>query len=106
MDSPSKGSTPDPGRERPFRIILVAGARPNFVKIAPIHALLADDPAFDPVIVHTGQHYDEAMSKVFFDQLGIPVPDVNLEVGSDTHARQTSAVMVAFEEVLGKPKTP
>jgi UDP-N-acetylglucosamine 2-epimerase (non-hydrolysing) len=79
----------------------VAGARPNFMKIAPIARELRNAPeGWRHVLVHTGQHYDEAMSKVFFRDLGIPEPDVNLSVGSGSHAVQTAAVMTAFEPVL------
>jgi UDP-N-acetylglucosamine 2-epimerase (non-hydrolysing) len=71
------------------------------MKIAPIVAALQRFPAaFTPVIVHTGQHYDEKLSRVFFEELGIPRPDVNLEVGSGSHAQQTAAIMTAFEPVL------
>jgi UDP-N-acetylglucosamine 2-epimerase (non-hydrolysing) len=86
---------------RPCRILSVAGARPNFMKIAPISAELRRWPAlFDSRIVHTGQHYDEKLSQIFFDELGIPRPDVNLDVGSSSHAQQTAAIMVAFESIV------
>lgn len=86
---------------RPYRIVNVVGARPNFMKIAPIAAQLARLPdVFAPTIVHTGQHYDDKLSEVFFTELGIPPPDVNLGVGSASHARQTAAIMEAFEPVL------
>jgi UDP-N-acetylglucosamine 2-epimerase (non-hydrolysing) len=85
----------------PLRILAIAGARPNFMKIAPIVAALRRSPGtFEPVIVHTGQHYDEKLSQVFFDELGIPRPDVNLSVGSGSHAQQTAAIMSAFEPVV------
>lgn len=80
-----------------MRICNVVGARPNFMKMAPVVAELARR-GLDQVLIHTGQHYDARMSEVFFDELGMPRPDLNLEVGSDTHARQTAAVMVAFED--------
>ncbi len=80
-------------------IICVVGARPNFMKIAPIMAAFAKKP-IAAKLVHTGQHYDPAMSDSFFDQLGIPRPDVNLEVGSASHAVQTAEIMRAFEAVL------
>jgi UDP-N-acetylglucosamine 2-epimerase (non-hydrolysing) len=81
--------------------VLVAGARPNFIKIAPIARALAQHPAdFSMTLVHTGQHYDAEMSDVFFNELGIPRPDFNLHVGSGSHARQTAAVMTGFEDVL------
>jgi UDP-N-acetylglucosamine 2-epimerase (non-hydrolysing) len=85
----------------PRRIASIAGARPNFMKIAPIIAALRRRPAsFESVLVHTGQHYDEKLSQVFFDELGIPRPDINLNVGSGSHAQQTAAVMAAVEPVL------
>lgn len=83
------------------RLLFVVGARPNFMKIAPIVRELARWPLdFASHLVHTGQHYDEKMSDVFFQQLGIRRPDVDLGVGSGTHARQTAAVMTAIEPVL------
>jgi UDP-N-acetylglucosamine 2-epimerase (non-hydrolysing) len=86
---------------RPRRIVSIAGARPNFMKIAPIVAALRRRPeTFESVLVHTGQHYDEQMSQVFFDELGIPRPDINLNVGSGSHAQQTAAIMVGFEQIL------
>jgi len=82
-------------------IFHVVGARPNFMKIAPIMAVLARFPdEFQQSLIHTGQHYDRNMSEVFFEELGLPAPDVNLEVGSGTHARQTAEVMVRFEAVV------
>ena len=83
-----------------IKIHLIAAARPNFMKIAPLyHALKSKDWA-DPVIVHTGQHYDLNMSDVFFKDLGIPDPDIHLGVGSGSHAEQTGRVMMAYEKVL------
>jgi UDP-N-acetylglucosamine 2-epimerase (non-hydrolysing) len=87
---------------RPLEILLVAGARPNFMKIAPIYWALREHAA-DHVrvtIVHTGQHYDAKMSDDFFRDLRLPAPDVNLEVGSASHAEQTARVMTGFERVL------
>ena len=82
-------------------MILVAGARPNFMKVAPVlRALASRDHAFAPALVHTGQHYDEGMSDVFFRQLGIPEPDVHLGVGSGSHGAQTGRILAAFEEHL------
>jgi UDP-N-acetylglucosamine 2-epimerase (non-hydrolysing) len=79
----------------------IVGARPNFMKIAPIVAQLrAAGDGIDSVLVHTGQHYDEKLSQVFFDELSIPHPDVNLNVGSGSHAQQTAAIIAAFEPVL------
>lgn len=80
------------------RICNVVGARPNFMKMAPV-VLELMARGFDQLLVHTGQHYDANMSDVFFDELGMPRPDVHLGVGSDSHARQTAAVMVGFEAV-------
>lgn len=82
------------------KIICVVGARPNFMKMAPILEAMAARPAeFAPLLVHTGQHYDERMSKTFFEELGLPRPDMDLGVGSGSHAQQTAKVMMAFEEV-------
>lgn len=79
---------------------LIAAARPNFMKIAPVyHAMKAADWC-DPVIIHTGQHYDANMSDSFFDDLGLPAPDYNLEVGSGTHAEQTGRVMITYEKII------
>jgi UDP-N-acetylglucosamine 2-epimerase (non-hydrolysing) len=83
----------------PMRILLVAGARPNFMKIAPIAAILQQRQV-ECLIVHTGQHYDAAMSEAFFADLGIPAPDYHLGVGSGSHAQQTARVMESFEPVL------
>lgn len=81
-------------------ITIVAGARPNFVKIAPIiHAILADG-SMKFSLVHTGQHYDERMSGSFFKELGIPAPNINLGCGGGTQAEQTAAIMVSFEKYL------
>ena len=81
-------------------ITIIAGARPNFVKIAPIIHALQDDGAISFRLVHTGQHYDERMSGSFFKELGIPAPDVNLGCGGGTQAEQTAAIMTAFEKDL------
>ncbi len=86
------------------KIILVAGARPNFMKIAPLIKELQKHKEFIPMLVHTGQHYDEKMSDLFFRQLNIPEPDVNLEVGSASHAVQTARIMEGFEKVCLKEK--
>ena len=84
------------------RILVVAGARPNFVKIAPLMSSMrtAVDSPVDVLLVHTGQHYDDAMSHVFFEQLGIPRPDMNLDVGSGSHGSQTAEIMLRFEPVV------
>jgi len=81
------------------KIILVVGARPNFMKIAPLMHQLIGDTDIKPVLVHTGQHYDSQMSGRFFEELGIPAPDINLEVGSASHAEQTAKIMIGFEKV-------
>ena len=81
-------------------VINVVGARPNFMKMAPILEAMRKRPdRFRPLLVHTGQHYDERMSQSFFVDLGMPKPDLNLEVGSGSHAEQTARVMVEFENV-------
>lgn len=82
-----------------MRVICVAGARPNFMKIKPVVAAL-EARDVDVVLVHTGQHYDSAMSDTFFTELGLRAPDVHLEVGSGSHAEQTGRVMTAFEPVV------
>jgi UDP-N-acetylglucosamine 2-epimerase (non-hydrolysing) len=83
-----------------IKVLSVVGARPNFMKVAPLHRALLRSGAFQPKIVHTGQHYDERMSDVFFRQLEMPEPDIYLGVGSGSHAQQTARVMTAFEEVV------
>ena len=84
--------------------MLVAGARPNFIKVAPVLRALNARGTFRVTLVHTGQHYDEAMSGGFFRLLGIPDPDVNLNVGSASHAVQTARIMERFEPVLEEHK--
>ncbi|MFZ5516343.1 MAG: non-hydrolyzing UDP-N-acetylglucosamine 2-epimerase [Candidatus Zhuqueibacterota bacterium] len=81
-----------------MKIVTIVGARPQFVKAAPVSQALRRQ--FTELILHTGQHYDENMSRVFFDELGIPRPDKNLEIGSDSHARQTAAILVGVEQYL------
>lgn len=81
-----------------MKILSIVGARPNFMKVAPM-ARAFNDSSIDFRIVHTGQHYDKAMSQDFFDQLGIPEPTINLEVGSGSHAVQTAEIMKRFEPV-------
>ena len=86
-----------------LRIINVVGARPNFMKIAPVIDEMRRRPArIEPLLVHTGQHYDESMSDSFFEDLRIPRPDIDLGVGSGSHSEQTARVMIAFEQVLLK----
>jgi UDP-N-acetylglucosamine 2-epimerase (non-hydrolysing) len=88
-----------------MKIISVVGARPNFMKIAPVmEAMKARPGHFDHILVHTGQHYDEKMSAAFFDDLGLPRPDLDLGVGSGSHAEQTGKVMMAFEKVCLREK--
>jgi UDP-N-acetylglucosamine 2-epimerase (non-hydrolysing) len=84
----------------PVKILCVAGARPNFIKIAPLMRAFGAHPGFVPRLVHTGQHYDAKLSQVFFVELGIPKPDLELEVGSASHAAQTAEIMRRFEPVL------
>ncbi len=81
------------------KLILVAGARPNFMKIAPLMHALQGHKTIQPILVHTGQHYDVKMSGQFFDELNIPSPHINLEVGSASHAVQTARIMEGFEKV-------
>ena len=83
-----------------MKIINVVGARPNLMKIAPLMDAFASSVDIEPLLVHTGQHYDENMSDLFFRQLGIPEPDLNLGVGSGSHAVQTAEIMKAFEPVV------
>jgi len=83
-----------------IKIICVCGARPNFMKIAPIMRAFNSKGDFHTLLVHTGQHYDENMSRLFFDELQIPAPDINLEVGSASHATQTAEIMKRFEPVV------
>ena len=82
------------------KIHLIAAARPNFMKIAPLYHALKKETWAEPVIVHTGQHYDLNMSDVFFQDLKLPEPDIHLGVGSGSHAEQTGQVMIAYEKVL------
>lgn len=82
-----------------IKLILVAGARPNFMKIAPLMHALEGHKTIDAILVHTGQHYDKKMSGSFFEELNIPEPHINLEVGSGSHALQTARIMERFEQV-------
>jgi len=86
--------------ERPLKIISVVGARPEFIQATPVSRALRK--SHQEILVHTGQHYDYLMSQTFFDELGIPAPDYNLEVGSGTHAGQTAEILVRFEELVLK----
>jgi UDP-N-acetylglucosamine 2-epimerase (non-hydrolysing) len=88
-----------------MNVVLVGGARPNFMKVAPVIRALSRLDGVSSRLVHTGQHYDGSMSDVFFEQLGLPAPDAYLNVGSGPHGAQTGRVMTAFEEYLqGRPK--
>ena len=87
-----------------IKIACVVGARPNFMKIAPILEAMKAYPEIIPLLVHTGQHYDFEMSQVFFNQLDIPEPQVNLGVGSESHAVQTAKIMLGFEKVVSHHK--
>ncbi len=90
---------------KPIKIIhLIAAARPNFMKIAPLYHALVKEKWANPVIVHTGQHYDVNMSDFFFRDLGLPAPHIHLNIGSGTHAEQTGRIMIAYEKVLFKTK--
>ncbi|MGA2357360.1 MAG: UDP-N-acetylglucosamine 2-epimerase (non-hydrolyzing) [Terriglobales bacterium] len=83
-----------------MKVFHIVGARPNFMKVAPVLNALKSQKHVVQTLVHTGQHYDVNMSDVFFEQLGIPAPDVNLAVGSGSHARQTAEIMTRFEPVV------
>lgn len=93
------GSASSSGASEVPNICLVAGARPNFMKIAPIIRALGANGRVQHTLVHTGQHYDRDMNDVFFDELGIPKPDVFMGCGGGTHAQQTAKIMVGFEEL-------
>jgi len=84
------------------RILVVAGARPNFVKVAAVIKALKRTPGVDVTLVHTGQHYDYRMSASFFEELALPEPDIHLGVGSGSHGEQTGRILAACEEVLLK----
>jgi UDP-N-acetylglucosamine 2-epimerase (non-hydrolysing) len=87
-----------------MKIMVVAGARPNFMKVAPLiealQAVQARRPALEYTLVHTGQHYDAQMSQAFFEDLGLPRPDVDLGVGSGSHAEQTGKIMIGSSPSL------
>lgn len=85
---------------KPIKVAAVVGARPNFMKVAPLAWGAKDRSTIDLRIVHTGQHYDRNMSDLFFEELGIPEPAVNLGVGGGTHASQTAEIMVRFEKYI------
>ena len=87
-------------RKGRLSILNVVGARPNFMKIAPLMSAYRKSDTIDPLLIHTGQHYDEGMSNLFFRDLCIPKPDIDLEVGSGSHAVQTAEIMKSFESVV------
>lgn len=87
-----------------MKIISVVGARPNFMKIAPLHRAFSIHPKIESKIVHTGQHYDEKMSDIFFNQLGLPKPHFHLGIGGGSHTHQKAHVMLAFEKILEEEK--
>jgi UDP-N-acetylglucosamine 2-epimerase (non-hydrolysing) len=87
-----------------IKIANVVGARPNFMKIAPLVDEMKKHDEIEPILVHTGQHYDQTMSKLFFDDLGLPKPDIYLGVGSGGHGTQTGKIMIEFERVLQESK--
>ena len=87
-----------------MKIIFVVAARPNFIKMAPLFSKVKNNSKVETVIVHTGQHYDNNMSDVFFRQLSIPEPEYNLGIGSCSHSEQTARIMISFEKVLDKEK--
>lgn len=99
-------------RTKTIKVALVVGARPNFIKISPIIRAIknhnkrrrSNRPSIDYNLVHTGQHYDECMSDHFFDDLKIPLPHINLDVGSSSHSKQTAQIMMRFEEVIVRDK--
>src|SRR5579864_2150843 len=87
-----------------MKIVNIVGARPNLPKIAPLIREMRRHPEIEPVLVHTGQHYDEKLSDVFFRQMGIPAPDFNLEVGSGSHGWQTAEILKRMELLLVEQK--
>jgi len=87
-----------------YIILCVVGARPNFMKIAPIMQAMQQSALLEPSLVHTGQHYDQAMKDAFFQELGIPEPDYDLGVGSGSHGQQTAEIMLRFEPILDQIK--
>lgn len=85
-----------------MKVVTVVGARPQFIKAAAVSRVIRNE--MEEILIHTGQHYDSNMSDIFFDELSIPKPDVNLGIGSETHARQTAEMMIGIEDILMKQK--
>ncbi len=83
-----------------FKIATIIGARPQFIKAAPVSKAFKDHPSFEEILIHTGQHYDKNMSKVFFEELGIPKEKYNLEVGSNSQTKMTAEMMVRMEDIF------
>lgn len=100
VDHAASANAPGRRADRRIRVLCVAGARPNFMKIAPLMREFGARETFEPFLVHTGQHYDARMSDNFFRDLGIPAPDINLGVGSGSHGEQTAQVLMKLEAVL------
>ena len=91
--------------DKKIKILNIVGARPNFMKISPIIDEMKKHPdQIEPILVHTGQHYDEKMSKLFFEDLGMPEPDIYMGVGSGSHAEQTAKIMIDFEKIIIEEK--
>ncbi len=86
--------------QRKINILNVVGARPNFMKIAPIHQVMEASPGIEPILVHTGQHYDDKMSRIFFEDLELPQPNFYLGISSGSHAQQTGTIMIELEKVM------
>jgi len=84
----------------PIRVACIVGARPNFMKMAPILKAFREHGGFTARLIHTGQHYDVEMNAVFFEQLGLPEPDLNLEIGSGSQTVQTARIMIGLEEAF------
>ncbi len=87
-----------------MKVLHVVGARPNFMKVAPVFRALEEKTGVAQLLIHTGQHYDPEMSGIFFAELGIPMPDINLDVGSGSHAAQTAQVMTRLEPIIEEKK--
>ena len=86
-------------------VFLVGGARPNFMKVAPLYHAFRKSQLFDVTLVHTGQHYDDRLAGSFFRDLGLPDPDISLNVGSGSHAAQTARILERFEQELYRARS-